>query len=114
NDLLKVIRSMSANSSLSMRIPYAPTIPAEFATHAALRCGQILRPISLRRLDRTLELLVWKQSWPNRHHKPFAKKSGGVMARLLAEKHLLVATGAALLQVPIRYATQPKSQRWHR
>ena len=35
-------------------------------------------------------------------HKPFAKKSGGVMARGLAEKHLLVATGAALLQVPIR------------
>jgi arsenite methyltransferase len=30
NDLLKVIRSMSANSSLSLRIPYVP-IPAEFA-----------------------------------------------------------------------------------
>ena len=36
------------------------------------------------------------------------------MARLLAEKHFLVATGAALLQVPIRQVTQPQSQRWHR
>jgi hypothetical protein len=37
NDLLKVIRSMFANSSLSLRIPYALTIPPEFATYGAFR-----------------------------------------------------------------------------
>src|SRR5438045_6732260 len=37
-------------SSLYGQIPYASTIPAEFGTHGAVRRGQILRPMSLRRL----------------------------------------------------------------
>src|SRR5437868_14114634 len=60
--MIRTSRSRTANSPLYGQIPYASTIPAEFATHAALRRGQILRPISLRRLGRTLELLVWLEA----------------------------------------------------
>ena len=93
---------MSANSSLSVRIPYAPTIPAEFATDEAFRRRANLGSDFLAQAWSRVSLLACKQSWPNRHQKPFAKKSGGVMARLPAEKNLRAVTRAALPQVPMR------------
>jgi hypothetical protein len=91
---------MFANSSLSVRIPYAPTIPAEFATDELSPAGKSLSDFLAQSWSH-VSITRWKQSWPNHHQEPFAKKSGGVMARLLVEKNLRAVTRAALPQVPI-------------
>ena len=97
NDLLNVILSMSANSSLCTGIPYA----------------HFTRKFSLTQLHRRhldLSLLAWKQSWSKHRQKPFVKRCDAVMALLLEENHPPALTSVAVPRMLMLWVTQPKKQ----
>jgi hypothetical protein len=111
---------MSADSSLSVRIPYARDsaqnspkremgtslqknnriVPLRLNLSVATR--RSFGPVKLHSRYLHISLLAWKQTLPEHHQKPFANKCGGVMARLLEENHLRALTSAAVPRVPIR------------